>query len=353
MDIKKMREHKIYLLQKDNELHENLLKTFVEYNTIQIKSYESIKDKMLIEYQRNSLINKSTLVEIEIQEDDTIEEIEKFLTTFKFKRNRVCLKVNNKNMQLKIKQLDIKDSEIFSFPKLTTWSEKYEYIFTVLNSYNANKLFKNDDVLDVLVRLLIRDTSKWQDVFNFLDLAKESNMEIDLDVLQVYFKDIEFYNFNDFLQQVIQGKSFKKTMGMAHYYIEVKKYSLNWILNKIREEVLNIGCVEQGYRKGIINLKSQSLDNVRERGELLNWKLTDKLARMKKQEFNRYAIMVKELEYKQLVEIERYLFSSELGEYVSDKLEIYGIIHHLWTIAKKYKKDGDFRYGRKKKRSRK
>lgn len=350
MNIRELVNHKIFVLQSNNELHDNLMNNFIKHNKLIKKSFESITDKNLIEYQRNSLMATKTLIEITINKYDDMDIVSKELNKIKFKKNLVSLKAENKEVLNKIKTIEVKGQEMFIFPKIATWKDKYDYIFTILESYNTSNIFKDYNVLDILVRLLIRDSSKWQDVFEFVELAKESKLIIDLEILQVYFKDIEFYNFNEFLKNILVGNSFKKTMVMANYYVDIKKYSINWIVKKLREELINVCCVEQGYRKGIINLQVQTLENVRERGEFENWKLTDKIARMKKQEFRRYSSIIKEISYKQLVEIEQYLFSKDVGEYVNSTLELYSIINHMYNIAKKYKKDGDFKYGNRRKK---
>lgn len=342
-------EIKVFAVQKDNIYHTNLLNKFIDENKLKIIDV-SCDEKSLKKYTQNALQIEKELLRIEIPE--TMFNIDEYISKLKLKKRYVALIISKPKQLKTIKELIIDNSPIQIYPPVNTWKEKYDFNYTLIENLDIHNLFESLDLIDLLVRLLVKSPESWNEIELILTMAKERQQKITKEYLQVYFPNVEFHNFNEFVFQALRGKHKKKTIAIANYFLDVKQYSPNWMVKQFRDKTVDLAVVYQAYRKGIIHLDVEPSSKLLKRANVLNWSGGQKLADMKYTQIKQCLKFIQDIPYNQFVGIEKVLFDTKTSEKYNTKAEFYGLLEELRLVQEKYKKENPKPYRRRGKNAR-
>lgn len=326
---------RIFVIQKDNEYHENIIESYLKDNKFRIFDVE-YKTKLLKKYTTNSLNMGKEFIRIEVPMEISGEEICKLITKLKLKKTYVQLTIGNNKQVKEIREQELDKYEIEVLPSINTWNEKFDYNYELIDSLNLDKLFEDLSLKDTLTRLLIRSPKMWLEVSTVLGIAKEKHIKITQEYLQTYFPEIDFHNFHEFVIRALKGHHKKDAILKANYFIDIKQYSVSWIFNKMKEIVVELGYVTLAYRKGITHLTPEKSGTLKARAEKMNFNASDKITGIKYGEMKNYLNFIKDIEYKHFTEIQMVIFNKDQKNSMKEKYELYGLLEELKVIAEKY-----------------
>lgn len=328
-------ENLVYIVQKDNVYHQTLLEDIFKEENLKINEI-LFEDKHLKRYTRNMLMSEKEILKINVPED--YQKLPKNLEKLNLKNRYLVLVVANGKQLKALKELEIYNSVPFILPKVATWKDKYDFYADLINNLKIDKLFEDVLIVDLIIRLLIKSPDSWKEIKLVLYLAKEKNQKITQEYLQVYFPDVEFHNLMDFMLQALEGEKKTKSIQTANYFLDVRKYSPNWLLMKLRETVLEISLVYRAYRRGVIHLQPENRDVIMERANVVNWVGGKELSKIPKGKLYKYFNFIKNVPYQQFLEIESIFYNKDMKENIKTKLEFYLVLEQLRILDDKYPK---------------
>lgn len=149
-------------------------------------------------------------------------------------------------------------------PPIEEYQEKYNFFKERFEDFNFEKGMKQ-----LLIRLLIRKPEQYAGVMTYLK-TKNPVYVLDLEDLQYVLGDTDVYDLEEFLCQAIFGLKPRRTPQMLNYFVHVRNYAPNWILNQLKEMTLTIAYFYELKRRGVVR-EPLSESQYQKRVKVLNW----------------------------------------------------------------------------------
>lgn len=248
------------------------------------------------------------------------------------RRNRIILVGVNNHYQSKLVNKVgniIGLDKVGALPKVIDYESKESTLQNVVKGWGIK--FESGDLRKVLVSLMISDETSWNTVRDLCKLYAESKKKLTQDDLEDLYPNADFYNLNQYLLDVLKGKTKWKNYKKADYFINQREYAPAWLMGKLREVALNINLVYTAYRRGVLGMPLDKT-TLQRRIDVAQIKGLNLLQNLSMLEQRNYLDYVKEIPYNVFKEIERevYLMPREVNE-----AEIYGLIESIKYIRER------------------
>lgn len=250
--------------------------------------------------------------------------VKDFVETFKrvspAKRIYV-VEMNNRNLAKEMVGLKARRLRVVPLKRVKTYEEKREVLRKLVKRWSV--VFDSQKTEKILLRLMMQNEESWGDVRVTLEIFKETgHICTEKDVEDMY-PDSELYQLSEWLDRVLRGNVKRKTMQMLHYYLHTKQYNVSWMLNKLREDILNLSYVYQAYRRGILRVPTEKAQ-LQERLDTAGWEDGFPLLEIKIREQERYLQYAREIPYRSFISIQECVFS--YAEYIRDEEDLYAVL---------------------------
>lgn len=315
----------------------------------EIITVKSEKDIQNIKYLiRKSIFNEKTIVKISLKCKLT-NPILNFLKSIYYKNKLVILLVpNHRTSNFLNKNLDIYfennnlEIPITHLKNTSDYSVKKELIEKTID--NMGLKTKNKEVRSLLIKIIISKIKEFETIKTSLDVAVINDILITEEYLEDIAGTIDFYKLEDLFENILRGLSYKKTIKYLNYFLEIKKYSPDWILTQFKEYILNVSNFYTLKYKGIIK---HPLDKTTLKSRITASKLSglNYFYDINKYEQQQFLDIVNDIPFNYISEFSKIIFNVK---YINvDKMQLYSAILELYSLKNKYGSEKGFVNSRK------
>lgn len=323
----KVKTGDVLVMQRGNTYHEWLIRDIARRRGYPIKMVkEDIKE--VKPYRYGTLTAGREIVWIKIDKKPAIlAEIEKMNVT----KRIVVLEVSGKEIRTRIKKFPAKKFRVINMPFIKTYEDKRGTLERIVSRWKPE--FESSEVENGLIRLMIQNEETWDDVRLSIEIANRQGKVITKKSLEEMFPEAEFYKLDDWIDKLLKGQLKQKSLKMAEYFINVKGYSVAWLMNKIREQANEISLVYQAYKRGILYVPS-SQSKIQERLDVVNWSQGTALLELSKRDQGRYLEFVQSVDYRYFVRVLAVLYSAD--EFVKSAGDLYRVLEEIRLVRSEF-----------------
>lgn len=317
-----------------------------DYETVPIYSENDLKKFKYL--QRKSLFERNTVLKMTIYCKMTPRIIE-FIQNIRFKTRTTIIYVYNQSSAVYLyKKLNSEFSNMDVKPNLQVlgdtkdYSAKKELVTKAIK--NMKLKIVNKEVLNLLTKIIIARIKEFDTLKASLDVAKINNTPITLEYLEEIAGNIDFYNLDELFDLILRGSSLKKVIKQMNYFIDIKKYQPNWILNEFKQFLINVNASYALKNKGVFKhvIEKEILEQRIKKANMPNLELFYKFSKKEQQAF---LDILNDIPYTYVSEVTKITMQNR---YVSvDKQGIYALIYELDSVKYRYNKEKGFKNNRR------
>lgn len=330
-----MKLGEVYIIQKDNPYHEWRVREFISRSGVKVVR-EEWGERTLRKYRYSGILDAREVLWLKVGK--MTPDIKKVLEDVKLRKRLLVIEVERYAERKWATGLRVEGVLPKSLPPYKTWKEKEEECLKMLGSFRME--FENAETRKRLIGLMIRDPESWNDIKLGAEISRSSGDKVTIAYLQDMFPSIDFYRVDDWVLGVLEGRLKGKSIKVAEYFIKEKGYAEVWLMNRIRDKVLDISLVYDAYRNGIIYGDS-SKTSILERSKVVGWDGGGKLAEMKPADLRWCLRAMEVLPYKYFVTVQESLYTGD--KIVSRDWELYCYIEELRQLRGRFEDGGNGR----------
>ena len=240
------------------------------------------------------------------------------------------IELNHKGLAKELLSMKAKRLRVVPMQKVKTYDDKMEVLRKLLKRWGA--VFENQKTEKHLIRLMIQNEDSWDDVRITVEMFYGMRQVFCVKDVEELYPDAELYQLDEWFGRIFEGNIKKKTLQMTHYYTQSKGYTVTWLVNKLREDAVNLSYVYQAYRKGVLSVPTDK-SSIQERLDVVGWDGGLPLLELNKRKQERYLRYVRAVKYRTFVEIEEIVFS--YGEFVQDIESLYAMMVRIGEVFRK------------------
>lgn len=316
---------------------------------VEIYSIQSDKDiSNLKNLTRKSIFNESTIIKLTLK-CKVNNNVLNFLKSIYYKNKIVIIYTQNQrtanflstNLKMYFENND-KKIPIIKLKNTDDYKVKKDLIEQTVTNMGIKT--KNKEVKQLLVKIIIARIKEFETIKTSLDVAIINDLLVTEEYLEDIAGNIDFYKLDDLFENILRGITYKKVMKQLNYFLEIKKYNPNWLLNQFREYILKINNAYSLTYNGILKHPIDK-DTLKSRILASGFSGLHDFYNVNKYEQQIYLDIISDIPYKYIAEMSKIILNkSNLNV---DKTQLYSVILELYSLKNKYGEDKGFKNNRK------
>ncbi|MGN4723919.1 hypothetical protein ACTFR8_23090 [Bacillus cereus group sp. MYBK15-3] len=237
------------------------------------------------------------------------------------------IELKSRDLAKDLIRMKVKRLRVVPLTKVKTFDDKREVLRNLLKRWGA--VFENQKTEKSLIRLMIQNEDSWDDVRITAEMFYTSGHVFSSKDVEDLYPDDELYRLDEWFDRICEGNVKRKTIQMTHYYTQNRGYTVAWLINKLREDIINRSYVYQAYRKGVLRVPTEK-GRLQERLDAVGWADGLPLLDLNLKQQERYIRYAQGVSYRTFVEIEEVVFSG--SEFVQDVDSLYELMLKIKEI---------------------
>src|SRR5690625_429256 len=310
----------IILVDDENKYHDWVLYDLSRNKGMPLRNVDITENELgKLRYMR--IVDKKEIINLNGTKNELLQHVSN-IKKINRKSRVLVIPARDKETRKAMEKLFFGEN-IITFPPLKDYKDKEKTVNKIIDRWKLK--CETVEVRKTLVKNMIRDVHAWENVLVLWETLSYRGEELTASDIDELFPDNEFYNLNQFIHKMLEGKIKRKSIKMGYYFLDTKMYSARWVMQKIREETNMLGVVYQAYRGGVL-LVPDNRKRLTERIGELDWTDGMVLGDLKEYQQRQYLRLIEKIPYKYFLTILPIIY--RVPEFAQEK-DIYHLIEDL------------------------
>jgi len=310
----------IILVDDENKYHDWVLYDLSRNKGMPLRNVDITENELgKLRYMR--IVDKKEIINLNGTKNELLQHVSN-IKKINRKSRVLVIPARDKETRKAMEKLFFGEN-IITFPPLKDYKDKEKTVNKIIDRWKLK--CETVEVRKTLVKNMIRDVHAWENVLLLWETLSYRGEELTASDIDELFPDNEFYNLNQFIHKMLEGKIKRKSIKMGYYFLDTKMYSARWVMQKIREETNMLGVVYQAYRGGVL-LVPDNRKRLTERIGELDWTDGMVLGDLKEYQQRQYLRLIEKIPYKYFLTILPIIY--RVPEFAQEK-DIYHLIEDL------------------------